>query len=1584
MSGRFGLRIAMDEGLATAPNSAMPMAHPRKAQDAAIKAAGLMIVTPDGHALFLKRSDSQDHPGEWCFPAGGAEGDEDPKITAIRETREETGWTAPEGAAPLERVDERDGFTTFRLDVNNPFIPTLDDEHVGWAWAPLSDPPQPLHPGVMATLKNIKIANDAKQEISVSMPLLIRLMEFAREDASGDLDLHQVAERISEKSGSLDMDEYDALVQGLGKKQGQDAGTAESGGSRALLRKTIKYPPPNLPAKDDERAIDLSFKRGGAGGTLKESSKARWYNTTTKDLAPGQMSSSEMSRFRAMPARQQAEIISLLERIKALKGRNPEKAAQLQKQVDRLAGDDWEESKHPRDENGKFGAGGGGGGFEEKYSKSEYEGKTQFILKSGKIEVGEIATVKRPDGNLEVSNVLVWPKFQRKGYATKLYKQAFEDAKSRGKKLFISDDRTENAKSLHETFSKSGHLKSNGQIVFDEWEESKHPRGQPGNAGQFGPGGAGGGHQEKTVPERTSVQEPSKSHETHHKIGTPGLVAKGLEAADAVKKQWVKESPIKTVDDLFVHAKENQEAFGKVSDMIAKEVDEGTTFQNPGVKGRKRVEEKVRDGKPPGRINDVVRGGFIVHTRHQSDAIVKRLAEKFEIADEGWAMTPAGYFDRKVIVRFHNGMCGEVQLWNPDLLAAKKQGHKLYEEQRALPLHDPRRAVLEQQMKELYGQVTGKLGEEWCPPVCDEALAGDALAALDYGLFDGDPFVYSPGEAWVFINGKWRRWDSAEVAMEGRIISKADFEKRGLPPLPDEAFKPSQASDAKVTQATAQYINGPIRDKPCKMCSMFLAGGACSKVEGKISPEGHCRFWAAKSARDQARDTEFKESDHPRDEDGKFGSGGGYSKNNKNNENNDIQRFIGESAENSAAINKALRTGGKLTADQDRVVKSVDAAIASATPLDKDMTLWRGDDQDRTGKIDAGFTFGSENRETADDYATTGRAKPGVIYKVTVPKGTRALGTKGLQDPMMSEEQAWILPRGGKLEKIREKKSWFGKNKVREIEARYIASARTQARDAEFKESDHPRDEDGKFGSGGGGAPHSKHVAALKEAGINNREKFDAAFNALKADKGVKVEDLKKIIAEHTQGKVPIGKTRDALLDEIRKDWVRRSRFENKIAGDDNDDEKEVEEKSDDKEIKVKVKVKIKPAEDAAGETTIILVRHGKTKLNNETDTSVDRIRGWKDVPLIEEGREEARKAAKKLAKEGDIVALYSSDLSRAAETAKIIGEALGLKPRPTKGLRPWNLGKFTGETTKESLPQIAEYAREKPDEAVPDGESFNDFCDRYFGELSKIIDAHRGEKVLIIPHHRNERLLTAWDDEGQPADKSFDMETFLKKGDPPGGIKVFKIKEGKAEGVVGDALAFDRASVRELDKDGRLEVEITPISKANVCPYLGREIPGFEQMGLDPEKIYQLYRDPDELEKAASTFNNLPVLSEHIPVFAADYAETSKKFVIGTTGEICVFKAPYLLNSLKIWDGTAVEKIRTGEQKEISCGYHYQPVLKPGTTPGGVHYDGVMTNIVGNHVALVKEGRAGADVVVGDSRINLEWTHLERAILFG
>lgn len=175
--------------------------------------------------------------------------------------------------------------------------------------------------------------------------------------------------------------------------------------------------------------------------------------------------------------------------------------------------------------------------------------------------------------------------------------------------------------------------------------------------------------------------------------------------------------------------------------------------------------------------------------------------------------------------------------------------------------------------------------------------------------------------------------------------------------------------------------------------------------------------------------------------------------------------------------------------------------------------------------------------------------------------------------------------------------------------------------------------------------------------------------------------------------------------------------------------------------------------------------------------------------------------------------------------------------------------------------------------------------------------------------------------------------------------------------------IVFDRASSRVFDQDGHLHVRRTPISKACVNDYLGREIPGWEDLGLDADRRYSLLRDPAELAKGAETFAGKPLLFDHNPVSADEHDH------VRTVGAIAnpLFEHPYLFADLSCWSGPAIRTIQDGSQKELSSAYRYTPDMTPGVYEG-VRYDGVMRDIIANHVALVRKGRAGPDVVVGDS----------------
>jgi hypothetical protein len=181
---------------------------------------------------------------------------------------------------------------------------------------------------------------------------------------------------------------------------------------------------------------------------------------------------------------------------------------------------------------------------------------------------------------------------------------------------------------------------------------------------------------------------------------------------------------------------------------------------------------------------------------------------------------------------------------------------------------------------------------------------------------------------------------------------------------------------------------------------------------------------------------------------------------------------------------------------------------------------------------------------------------------------------------------------------------------------------------------------------------------------------------------------------------------------------------------------------------------------------------------------------------------------------------------------------------------------------------------------------------------------------------------------------------------------------------------AYDAALAnRQFDQDGRLHILRTRISKATVNPYYGREIPDADTLGLDPNRIYYLLRDPLELEKAAASFARVPLMFKHIAVTAENPHQES---TAGTIGSDVEFDYPYLIADMSVWDVEAIAGIETDAVRELSSSYHYTADMTPGVFEG-TPYDGVMRNISGNHVALVQTGRAGSDVMAADSGLETD-----------
>jgi hypothetical protein len=172
--------------------------------------------------------------------------------------------------------------------------------------------------------------------------------------------------------------------------------------------------------------------------------------------------------------------------------------------------------------------------------------------------------------------------------------------------------------------------------------------------------------------------------------------------------------------------------------------------------------------------------------------------------------------------------------------------------------------------------------------------------------------------------------------------------------------------------------------------------------------------------------------------------------------------------------------------------------------------------------------------------------------------------------------------------------------------------------------------------------------------------------------------------------------------------------------------------------------------------------------------------------------------------------------------------------------------------------------------------------------------------------------------------------------------------------------------SQRHIDSNGYMHIDKSNLTKEQIAPYVGDSIPEWRELGLDPKKVYHIYRPAEEIEKAVDTFNGLPLMFGHWDM-DADTIGTVKEYVVGSLGTDAEFNAPYLTNSITITDKKAIEAVESGEYKELSAGYSCVLDMTGGLFDGQ-NYDGIMREIKGNHIALVQEGRAGHDVRVADS----------------
>ena len=150
--------------------------------------------------------------------------------------------------------------------------------------------------------------------------------------------------------------------------------------------------------------------------------------------------------------------------------------------------------------------------------------------------------------------------------------------------------------------------------------------------------------------------------------------------------------------------------------------------------------------------------------------------------------------------------------------------------------------------------------------------------------------------------------------------------------------------------------------------------------------------------------------------------------------------------------------------------------------------------------------------------------------------------------------------------------------------------------------------------------------------------------------------------------------------------------------------------------------------------TKLLLVRHGLTEFNEDR-----RFMGYSDIELSTAGRRQAERLRDYLADE-KIDAVYSSDLKRAVEMAKIVCEGRELEIVPCPELRECNYGTCEGLTFSEindNYPHVAEKCINFTLELeFPEGESFTDFFERTSRFIERLKEHGQSETVMISSHN--------------------------------------------------------------------------------------------------------------------------------------------------------------------------------------------------------------------------------------------------------
>ena len=172
--------------------------------------------------------------------------------------------------------------------------------------------------------------------------------------------------------------------------------------------------------------------------------------------------------------------------------------------------------------------------------------------------------------------------------------------------------------------------------------------------------------------------------------------------------------------------------------------------------------------------------------------------------------------------------------------------------------------------------------------------------------------------------------------------------------------------------------------------------------------------------------------------------------------------------------------------------------------------------------------------------------------------------------------------------------------------------------------------------------------------------------------------------------------------------------------------------------------------------------------------------------------------------------------------------------------------------------------------------------------------------------------------------------------------------------------------SARNYDLNGWPEIKDNPISRVGVFEYLGSSINAPE-----PDRVYRVYRPESELsdQKCIESFQLLPWIIEH-EMLGDEETPAERKGIHGVIGQDVYYDpdSKMLKGNIKVFSDHHKSLIDSGK-KELSLGYRCKYQFNKSGQYNGQPFDAIQTNIRGNHLASVEEGRMGPSVAVLDSQ---------------